>query len=234
MNPAELDKILELARSFTDVGDRIKWLSEQFLGTAYMESTLIGNVNRPEELAVNLEAVDCFTFIDYIEAMRLSRSYGEFELNLKKVRYHSGAVTFGSRNHFFSDWAVYNLELVDDITKKVANGKAAVVKKMLNDRGDGTYFLEGIPVRSREISYIPSAALESALSGFKTGDYAGIYSPLPGLDVSHVGIVVKKAAGTLLRHASSRYRRVLDEDLFPYFSSMPGIVLLRPKEPGSA
>lgn len=47
------------------------------------------------------------------------------------------------------------------------------------------------------------------LSRLKTGDFVGFYSPKPDLDVSHVGIVI----GDKLRHASSRFGKVIDEKL---------------------
>jgi len=64
---------------------------------------------------------------------------------------------------------------------------------------------------------------------FQTGDYIGIYSDLPGLDVSHVGIVVKDGPNINFRHASSAARKVIDEDFSEYIAGKPGIVVLRPR-----
>jgi len=65
----------------------------------------------------------------------------------------------------------------------------------------------------------------------KTGDYAGIYSALQGLDVSHVGIIIKDGSYVSLRHASSdrRYRKVIDQDFQEYISGTPGLIVLRPR-----
>src|SRR4030065_2479244 len=86
----KLDHIIREASEFRSAGARIEFISTQFLGTQYKEDTLIGDKDITEEFAINLEGVDCFTFIDYIEAMRLSKSLAEFKDNLRKVRYQSG------------------------------------------------------------------------------------------------------------------------------------------------
>ena len=69
------------------------------------------------------------------------------------------------------------------------------------------------------------------LDALSTGDYAGIYSDLKGLDVSHVGIIIRKDNSLSFRHASSQqeYRKVVDQDFKEYIINKPGIVILRPK-----
>ena len=83
---SELEHILHKSSEIKDIGARINFLSRLFLDVDYKESTLTGNINTPEVFIINLQGVDCFTFIDYIEAMRLSSSFPEFRDNLKKVR----------------------------------------------------------------------------------------------------------------------------------------------------
>jgi hypothetical protein len=224
----ELDELLLEASGIEGSGERITFLSRLFLGTEYGESTLSAGLDTPEELVVNLAVMDCFTFIDYIEAMRLSRSFAGFIENLRKVRYHHGNVTFLERNHFFSDWREYNGEFIEDVTEEVGKGHAVRVQKMLNEKEDGTKWVAGIPVLRREIGYIPSPLPQEVPENLKAGDYAGIYSATPGLDVSHVGIIARDSKDLYLRHASSRHMKVVDEDLMEYFSEMPGVIILRP------
>jgi len=227
----ELDRLLGDSFRIADAGGRIEFLSRQFLGTPYGESTLEGDVRTPEVLVIDLAKVDCFTFIDYMEAMRRSRSFGEFTANLRSVRYRSGLVSFASRNHFFTDWIDSNQNYVRDVTAQVSGGRAATVSKVLNEAGDGRSFVAGIPAVGREITYIPPDAFDASLLGkLRTGDYAGIYSPSPGLDVSHVGIVAGQGDALCLRHASSApgRRRVIDEDLAQYIKGKPGLMVLRP------
>jgi hypothetical protein len=141
-------------------------------------------------------------------------------------------VTFENRNHFFTDWREFNSEFVDDITEKLSSKKYKKTLKILNLKEDGTYFLPGIWPQHRQIKYIPSENIDnSVLTKLKSGDYAGIYSDMPGLDVSHVGIIIKKGDSVFLRHASSelKYRKVIDQDFRDYVTCKPGLIVLRPK-----
>ncbi len=228
---SELEHILHESSEIKDIGARINFLSRLFLDVNYKKSTLIGDINTPEIFVINLQTVDCFTFIDYIEAMRRAGSFSEFKGNLKKVRYRNGEVTFENRNHFFTDWQKFNSEFIDDLTVQIGGKKTKTVAKILNKKEDGTHFLQGIPPQQREIQYIPSDAIDGSLMHkIKTGDYAGIYSETQGLDVSHVGIIIKDRDLIYLRHASSRYKKVIDEDFRNYISNKPGLIVLRPKK----
>jgi hypothetical protein len=228
----ELDGLIGEASSIADHGKRIEYISSRFLGVNYQEKTLAGDIDTEEIFTINLGGVDCFTLIDYVEAMRLSISFSTFRGNLKKVRYQNGIVSFGRRNHFFTDWKVYNPDLVEDATSKTAPGKTRTIKKQLNIKEDGLPYVAGIRPAQRDINYIPSSAIDdSVIDGLNTGDYIGVYSGLKGLDVSHVGIFIRRNEDALFRHASSRteHRQVIDEDFPDYVSSKPGIVVLRAK-----
>jgi hypothetical protein len=226
-----LDALLIKASSLAAPGERIDFISRNFLGTTYQESTLIGGDETEEVFVINLAGMDCFTFVDYVEAMRLSSSFHEFRENLKRIRYRSGVVAFAKRNHFFTDWPEFNAS-VEDVTEDAGLDKIMAVRKELNIREDGKYFVPGIEPVQREISYIPSSLLDdTVLDSLATGDYIGLYSELRGLDVSHVGIFVREAESISLRHASSNkeYRKVIDQDFVAYVKNRPGIVVLRPK-----
>lgn len=230
---AKLDKILSESSRLNDPGARIDFLSGLFVNVNYKDSTLIGDIRTPEVLVINLKEVDCFTYIDYVEAMRLSGSYPEFKENLKKVRYKDGKIAFENRKHFFTDWREFNPEFVFDCTKKIGGRKTRSVIKVLNEIQKGIYFLEGIPAEKREIFYIPSEAVDRKVTDrMMNGDYAGIYTGIQGLDVSHVGIIIKKGKSVYLRHASSdrQKNKVVDDDLKKYISDKPGLIVLRPKK----
>jgi len=227
-----LDKIIREASLIRDAGPRIKFLSDFFLGLEYKESTLIGDSSTAEVFVVNLSEVDCFTFLDYIEAMRLSDSFDSFLKNLQQVRYRNSMVSYEKRKHFLTDWAEYEPVSVDDLTLQIGGGRARSIVKIMNLKRDGTPLLPGIGSHQRTINYIlPEDMNESVLQSLKTGDYAGIYSAMEGLDVSHVGIIVRDGNTVFLRHASSdrRYRKVIDQDFQEYISGTPGLIVLRPR-----
>ena len=228
-----LDIIFKEAADIAHPGKRIDFLSKQFLGTKYKEATLIGDANTQEVFVINFDALDCLTFIEYIEAMRRSVSFDEFRENLMRVRYRSGLLAFKNRNHFFTDWKAFNSDMIADVTKSIAAGKSKDVSKRLNEKNDVSFFLPGIQCRLREITYIQTVNLdETILAKLKIGDYVGIYSKMDGLDVSHTGIIVKQNNAVYLRHASSakKHMKVLDEELMDYLKIKPGIIVLRPGE----
>ncbi len=225
-----LDNLIHEASKIKEAGERIAFISKHFLNTPYKDSTLTGDINTPEVFVINLEAMDCLTFIEYVEAMRISKSFSEFKENLKMVRYRSGVVSFTSRNHFFTDWVEFNSDLINDITNEIWNSIEKL--KVLNKKWDNSYILPGIQPVHREIRYIPSSNInDSLIDKLKRGDYVGIYSFRKGLDVSHVGIIIKGKGSTYLRHASSKkgYRKVIDEDFKDYIINKPGVIILRPK-----
>lgn len=242
----ELDKAIREASWITDEGERIGYISGLFLGIPYREATLIGGIDRDEELVIDLSGVDCFTFIDYVEAMRLSWTLSGFVDNLRRVRYQLGHVDYQERNHFFTDWREFNRETVRDVTGELGRDMSITVRKRLNMGAGGALLLPGIAVRERDITYIPSKAIAGETSvpsllngdvdGFldkvivrlKSGDYIGIYSGREDLDVSHVGIFIRTGEGNYLRHASSVAGRVVDEGFKGYVSRMDGFLILRP------
>jgi len=234
-----IDEMAKTGSQISDSGERIRFISNQFLDTPYGEHTLVGSVNRKELLVVDLARMDCFTYLDYVEALRISGGFKEFERNLKLVRYRGGVVDYTKRNHFFTDWAAHSAGRIEDITREVGRSKAKSVKKILNLKADGTRFLQGIPTSEREITFIPGDAVDATVIGrLKTGDYIGVYTPTAGLDVSHTGIFIRKGdeegeeegeGEAVFRHASSRKstKRVVDNDFKDYFSDKPGFIVLR-------
>lgn len=230
-NEDRIDNLLADARQIIGPGERIAFISAYFINTPYEESTLIGSVDTPEVFVLDIEGVDCFTFLDYVEAMRLSVSFTDFLDNLRRVRYCNGFVAFDHRNHFFTDWVEANKGSIEDVTDSVGGKTAKHVWKILNQKADGILFVPGIPSRLRMISYIPAGSLDKGvMENLRTGDYAGIYTETAGIDVSHVGIVIRTEGGFFLRHASSHpaQRRVIDEELTTYLIGKGGLLILRP------
>jgi len=227
-SPESLDTLLHKTFALSKTEEKIDLLSRQFLNIPYKENTLIGNQDKPEIFVINLKTVDCYTFIDIVEAMCLSNSFDEFKERLKDVRYQQGIVSFENRNHFFINWRENKSDFIEDVTVSV--GRSAQVDKVLNARGDGMFYLPGIACINLIINYIPSESIDNeSVDNLKTGDYIGIYSDKPGLDVSHVGIFIRDNAGTFLRHASQKHRKVVDEDFKEYIKNKPGIIVLRAK-----
>lgn len=224
----DLGGFLKGTAGISRVSARIERISRQFLGTPYRHPTLIGSPKTEEQLVVDLGSVDCFTYIDIVEAMRLSRSFDQFIEHLVVVRYRDGAVAYEKRRHFFTDWV--ETARIDDITAEIGGASTKKALKMLNAKGDGSLFLPGIPTVSRTLLVAPPRIGATATRRLRTGDYLGVFDETEGLDVSHVGVVVKHGSTLLLRHASSLQGKVVEQDLQVYLSSKPGIIVLRPHD----
>lgn len=213
-----------------DPSARSDALSAAFLGTPYGANTLIGSASTPEELVVDLDKVDCFTYADYVEAVKRAGDRQQFLDALIGVRYKDGVVGFLNRKHFFTDWASAAPAVATDVTASLSPN-AIPVAKTLNQKDSGGVYLPGLPVVARTVTYIPAAQVDSAvLGGLRTGDYVGAYAEDGGLDVTHVGIFVDGPAGPVLRNASSLSAndKVVDSPFFDYVHTVPGIVVLRP------
>jgi hypothetical protein len=232
----ESEQILQglLVTRATTVGSdpyaRAEILSRQFLGTPYGANTLIGSATVPEEVVVELGRVDCFTYADYVEALKRGGDRDQFITSLIKVRYKDSVVSFENRKHFFTDWAASSPAIATDVTANLSPNSVAVAKN-LNRKDSGDLYLPGLPVVPRTVSYIPSGQVDGGVVGqLHTGDYIGAYATDGGLDVTHVGIFVDTPNGPVLRNASSlaANEKVVDSPLFDYLQSVPGIVVLRP------
>ncbi len=226
----EIETLMEQAASRDGPAAKIEFLSEKFLGTPYAGNTLGGSSGETERLTVDLSGVDCFTYIDYVESLRLSGSFGEFKRKLAETRYRDGAVRWENRRHFFSDWVSEDDRNARDVTREVGGDAAATVTKELNRKKDGSPWLPGLAAARREVSYVPSEKLSPpVLQEIKTGDYLGVYSDKDGLDVSHTGIAIRKDGAVYLRHASTVHGKVLDEELAAYMKNRPGLLVYRVK-----
>ncbi|MGX5024759.1 DUF1460 domain-containing protein [Enterobacter sp. UPMP2060] len=212
-------------------GEVISRVSSAFIGTPYQADTLIGEPDTPEALVANLNGVDCFTLADYVEALTRSHDKESFLHNLAEVRYTRGNVDYLSRRHFFSDWFATLPHNTRDVTPDISPNYA-VADKQLNRKPDGGEYIPGLGIHRRNINYIPGKAInQQVLNRLNDGDYVGVYSPAEGLDVSHVGIVVRHDGQVWFRHASSlpANRKVVDSPFQEYMRTKPGIVVQRAK-----
>ncbi|VEJ45658.1 DUF1460 domain-containing protein [Bartonella vinsonii] len=234
LDPYTLKKLNVLLKKRSKINDHekekiINFLSGAFLGTPYKANMLQGSENVPEELIIDFRGLDCFTYLDYVEALRKSTSQTEFINNVIQTRYIDGSISFLNRKHFFTDWAYKEYKLADDITAQISPN-AVNVEKYLNKKADGGNYLPGLPIVKRNITYIPTNFInEDVISQLQSGDFIGIYTKLDGLDVTHVGFFIKTDNGPMLRNASSRKEneKVVDSPFMDYVAKTPGIIVLR-------
>lgn len=129
-----VNQILNKSSKISDPGERAAFISSVFKNIPYKADTLTGSPDDKEVLVINLDEMDCFTLLDYVEALRLSKNADDFVLNLKEVRYFGGEVAYNKRRHFFTDWVSGEHNTVKDITPELSG--SIMVEKYINRKSD--------------------------------------------------------------------------------------------------
>jgi len=226
----KLDRILQRNQSNQK---KIKAISKLFLNSSYVKNRLIGSDIEKERFVADFRALDCFTFLDYVEALRKSYDFSyDFSDNLINTRYKNSEVDFLLRKHFFSDWTYVDDNgdrNAEDVTEDLTDN-TKTIQKELNQKEDGGTYIKGLAITSRKITYIPGESIDdSVVNNLKNGDYIGIYTNIKGLDVTHTGIFIRGKNGPVYRNASSisKNMKVVDTPFLEYVQDKPGIVVYR-------
>lgn len=208
--------------------DLVAPIGRMLLDTPYAAGGIEGE---PEMLTIRLDSLDCTTFVETVLAAAKTTymgrtSWRDFAQTLMEMRYRGGNVNgYGSRLHYFSDWIVENSHHGDikDVTDRI--GKADYIVKTLDfmSRNRNKYpalqdensynAIKNAEVgyRSHRFAYIKPINIKSA--ALKEGDVIGIATSIPGLDVTHMGIVVIINDTPHLLHASSAKGKVIVDNL---------------------
>ena len=210
------------SQNFKDAGQRKTFIARKFIGTPYESGTLD---TTPELVTVNLDGLDCTTFVDIVLAMSYTvgegrTSWRDFVYNLERMRYRGGEVNgYSSRLHYISDWFVDNIHRgnIEDATRLFPRINYAVrsIDFMSSNRekypalaDDSEYEkIKNVEIgyRSHRFPYIKTVDLarKETKAAFKEGDAVALVSNLKNLDVSHMGLVVFENGEPYLLHASS-------------------------------
>lgn len=246
------DKIAALQNTQASfLGDTIVAVGKSFLDTPYVEKTL--EVGETETLVVNLQGLDCTTFVENVFAfgtMLKSKqsSFEDFTKTLETIRYRDGELKgYPSRLHYFTEWIRNNEKkgLVKDITSDLGGVE---LNKPINFMGthrslypflsDDTNF-DIIQQAEKELAkenlcYLPQDQIESKEQQIQSGDIIALATSIKGLDVTHTGIAIHQPDGRLhLLHASSKNGKVeiTQEPLVDYLKNIKsniGVIVARP------
>jgi hypothetical protein len=248
-----LEQIFELFAEETNAPTSVLMVK---LGTWFMETPYVAHTlekGDEEQLVVNLRGLDCTTLVENCLALTKTIQSGEhtfeqFTKELKNVRYRSGKIDgYPSRLHYTTDWIFDNQQkkLVRNLSKEIG---ATPYPKEINFMSthpysyrqlkDSSHFVKIITqkeddINSRQHFYIPEEKLAEVEDQLMDGDIVGITTSINGLDISHMGILVRKAGRIHLLHASSSAEKVVlsDETLEEYLlssKSATGILVARP------
>ncbi len=213
-------------------GEIIAVLGREFIGTPYTASTLEDSVER---LTINLDELDCTTYIETVMALALTieegrTSWRDFLYNLERLRYRGGNLDgYSSRLHYVSDWVVDNVHrgTFKEVTNQIPQHDYAVktIDYMSSHRdqypqlADPAQFerIKNVEIgyRSHRFPYIKRERLNNkpVKEALRNGDIVALTSRTPGLDVGHFGIIIIENGTPLLMHASSAEKKVVIDKL---------------------
>lgn len=185
---------------------------------------------------------------------------------LAALRYRDGEPAYCSRLHYFTDWVRAGVAAgrLEDVTVRVADAPdnlafaelpngldylsrhaaslpalSASAERRACIRGQEQALTAGFarsPAGVPGFAYIPRSRVPDVLERLQGGDLVAWVAEQPGLDVIHVGIVLRDGrAAPGLAHASSRNGEVsITPDLRAYARQLPrqrGLLVLRPLPP---
>ena len=214
----KFDKFLK--DSNLSVGELILKVGNDFKGTPYVGKTL--DLNIEENLVVNLRELDCTTFVENCLAIARTIKSGKpnfetFVSELEKIRYRNGQLNgYISRLHYFGEWISNNAEkgIVEDLSAKIGGVKCPVVVSFMSTHPDSYPQLKANPLLIKEIKqieiqesakqyyFIPREKIVVHENQILDGDIVAFVTKIPGLDVSHVGLLFKKDGRVYLLNAS--------------------------------
>lgn len=209
----------------------VEFYARQLLGTPYVAHTL---EDSREWLTINIDQLDCTTFVETLYALTRTTldgrtSWRDFARNLESIRYRDGHLgDYSSRLHYISDWIVNNFHRgnIREVTGEI-DGVRYDVKTLdfmskhrdsYPQLADSTLWAKvknfEIGYRMHRFPYIKKEWLDAKKSkAIKSGDFVAFVTKTDGLDVSHVGVIIKEADKLFLLHASSADGKVtLEKD----------------------
>lgn len=212
---ASLEKILEKTAQF-------------FIGTPYVEHTL--DKGDTEQLVINLEALDCVTFVENVLALSLSTHHNElsfdsFKKYLQQIRYRNGEISdYSSRLHYTTDWLYENeknkvlsnisQELSGKIEDKPINFMSSH-RNAYKQLATNDAMLHKVEQTEKAINnrggfyYIPKGAIYSNAKDIPHMAVIGFVTQIKGLDTTHVGFAYQSDDELTFIHASSKEGKVI-------------------------
>ena len=220
---------VEQGLSELSIGDLVVRIGETFLGTPYAPHTL--EAPGEEGLVIELEELDCVTFVENVLALARfvqtvpdellvaragSRQQPLFSWLLEEIRYRGGTLAeYPSRLHYFSEWISDNdaMGLVRDVSEELGGVADAQPIDFMTTHPDAYRQLGEDPDFRTELRaveerlsaapryYIPEDRIATIEDGIQDGDIIAATSTVTGLDIAHTGIALWRDGRLHLLHA---------------------------------
>lgn len=243
-------EIENLKEERTHIGDSLALIGKTFLGTPYVAKTL--EVGEKEALVINLQGLDCTTYVENAMAFSLmqknkEKGFDSFATFLQNIRYRDGQLKgYGSRLHYFTEWISDNEEkgLVKSITSLLGGEEITKQIDFMSTHRELYPFLKDdanyLAVKKAEerlnnttFCNLPPEKIALNEHLIETGDIIALTTSIKGLDVTHTGIATREADGRIhLLHASSSGQVEISKlplvDYLKGIKSNIGIMVARP------
>jgi hypothetical protein len=196
------------------IGELMGKIADMLEGTPYVASTL--ELSPDVELcSANLDELDCVTFFETTLGLaRMIKKGGETQKDLlaeiQLTRYRGGSVgDYASRLHYTSDWLADNesKQTVEVLSKLPGAEKFPQKVNFMSSHPASYKQLAAHPelvkkikqreneINARTLMYVPLDKVADAEAHLQTGDIVGICTNVPGLDISHTGLVIRDKDG---------------------------------------
>jgi len=208
------------------ISELIVKIGLSFLETPYVAATLENGLD--EKLVINLRQLDCTTFAESTLALARTvklkkKDFESFANELQKIRYRDGIRNqYPSRLHYFCEWIENNDK--KGIVSRRANQNGVKSDKTINFMSthpldypvlkDHPELIPTIAQQEKEITakgfmYFPKSNIANIYRNLQHGDIVALTSSIDGVDVNHVGIIIKKDNEFYLLHAPLSGKKVL-------------------------
>lgn len=249
--------LLKDARKQSAETNFVLYFARRMKGLPYVAHTL--EVNKTEQLVVNLRQLDCTTLVENVAALCQCVKKNEYTFkafcdNLKSIRYRNGGnPTYEGRLHYFTDWISDNTRMGLCSEIQSPNPPFTAVQKInvgfMSAHPNKYAMLKASPelvpkiaeaeknINGKTFRYIPEDKITNTKllrNTIHDGDIIATTTTLKGLDVQHLGIAVWKKDGLHMLNASSLRHKVVEEPMLlrTYLKrqkSMTGIRIVRLK-----
>ena len=220
---------VEQGYSELSIGELVVRIGETFVGTPYAPYTL--EAPGEEGLVIELEELDCVTFVENVLALaRLVQTVPDellvartgdgqrrvFSRQLENIRYRGGVLEqYPSRLHYFSEWISDNDEmgLVRDVSQELGGIAEDEPIDFMTTHPDSYRQIREDPAFLAELKeveaslnaqpryYIPQDRIALVEDRIQDGDIIAATSSVAGLDIAHTGIALWKDGRLHLLHA---------------------------------
>jgi hypothetical protein len=217
------------SKSKIPISDLIVEIGLSFQGTPYVSASLENGLE--EKMVVNLRELDCTTFAENCLALARTVKLGKTDFatyvsELEHIRYRDGIRNqYPSRLHYFSEWIQNNHKR--GIVSELVNQNGEKSEKAINYMSthpsdypvlkDHPELIPAIAKQEKELTntgfmYFPKTNIPNLYKNLKHGDIIALTSSIDGVDVNHVGIIIRKGNEFYLLHAPLSGKKVLVSD----------------------